>query len=288
MAEFEDDLPESDDLDALLAAPVRVDAKPLPDLILAAGENCPKCRGSGKFRGRNGRIFGDCYHCKGVGKLFFKTTPQARAQAGAKRAARKVLSATENLDAFKVEHPDVYAWFDGSTFPFAVSMREAVTQFGRLTDRQLAAAVTCVQKLDAAKAARAARDDNAVAVDLSKIEEALTRAAQTVGKPKLRLAGLTISLASSASANAGAYYVKSSANGYLGKIVSGKFIRTRECTDADEVKLIEFARDPKAAAIAYGRETGTCACCGRTLTNRESIELGIGPICAGNFFGGAD
>lgn len=31
----------------------------------------------------------------------------------------------------------------------------------------------------------------------------------------------------------------------------------------------------------YGREIGHCGHCGRTLTNPESIERGIGPVCAG-------
>lgn len=32
---------------------------------------------------------------------------------------------------------------------------------------------------------------------------------------------------------------------------------------------------------AWGRRTGTCGVCGALLTNPESIERGIGPICAG-------
>lgn len=36
-------------------------------------------------------------------------------------------------------------------------------------------------------------------------------------------------------------------------------------------------------AKAYGKVTGTCCNCGRLLTNEESIEAGIGPICAGKF-----
>jgi len=39
------------------------------------------------------------------------------------------------------------------------------------------------------------------------------------------------------------------------------------------------AADPLAAAIAHGKETGQCSCCGKTLTKQESIDLGIGPIC---------
>lgn len=36
-------------------------------------------------------------------------------------------------------------------------------------------------------------------------------------------------------------------------------------------------------AAQFGKETGTCCNCGRTLTKQESIDRGIGPICAGKF-----
>lgn len=45
--------------------------------------------------------------------------------------------------------------------------------------------------------------------------------------------------------------------------------------------LTLIARDPQAAMLRYGREIGSCGHCGRTLTNEESRERGIGPICAG-------
>lgn len=38
-----------------------------------------------------------------------------------------------------------------------------------------------------------------------------------------------------------------------------------------------------AEAKAWGALYGTCCVCGRTLTNEESIEAGIGPICASKF-----
>lgn len=44
--------------------------------------------------------------------------------------------------------------------------------------------------------------------------------------------------------------------------------------------LQEFNQNPTYAFERYGRETGTCGVCDRTLTNPESIERGIGPICA--------
>lgn len=37
-------------------------------------------------------------------------------------------------------------------------------------------------------------------------------------------------------------------------------------------------------ASAYGHLTGRCGCCGRLLTNEESIERGIGPICFEKYF----
>lgn len=47
--------------------------------------------------------------------------------------------------------------------------------------------------------------------------------------------------------------------------------------------LAVIARDPKAAAMAYGKLTGTCGICGRHLEDEESVALGIGPICRGKF-----
>lgn len=49
-----------------------------------------------------------------------------------------------------------------------------------------------------------------------------------------------------------------------------------------EVDVMEaIAKDPRAAAIDYGRQLGRCSVCNRELTNPESIDAGIGPICAG-------
>jgi hypothetical protein len=47
--------------------------------------------------------------------------------------------------------------------------------------------------------------------------------------------------------------------------------------------ILTAAADPLAAAVAFGRETGSCSCCGRELTVKASIERGIGPICAEKF-----
>jgi hypothetical protein len=42
-------------------------------------------------------------------------------------------------------------------------------------------------------------------------------------------------------------------------------------------------RMTKEQAAEYGRRTGTCMICNRTLTDPKSIAAGIGPICMKGF-----
>lgn len=68
---------------------------------------------------------------------------------------------------------------------------------------------------------------------------------------------------------------------YLGKVTpTGMDSRL-----PDDVKsvLTEAANDPLSAAIRYGKVSGECSCCGRELTDPQSIKRGIGPICATKF-----
>jgi hypothetical protein len=99
-------------------------------------------------------------------------------------------------------------------------------------------------------------------------------------RPVYRAEGLKISLAPAAGANAGALYVKTEGDEYIGKVTDGRFFGTREATEEHKTALSVIAESPRDAAIRYGRRTGSCACCGRVLSNHQSIELGIGPICA--------
>ena len=45
-----------------------------------------------------------------------------------------------------------------------------------------------------------------------------------------------------------------------------------------------IADDAREAAMRYGRELRSCSVCGRTLTNRVSRKLCIGPVCGGHFY----
>lgn len=54
--------------------------------------------------------------------------------------------------------------------------------------------------------------------------------------------------------------------------------------DAGSTMLMRIiSQGVKECSTRYGRELGRCGVCHRTLTNEESREAGIGPICAGKF-----
>lgn len=47
----------------------------------------------------------------------------------------------------------------------------------------------------------------------------------------------------------------------------------RELSADDRMTMVE--------AAAYGKRTGVCIVCGRTLTHPDSVAAGIGPVCGG-------
>jgi Family of unknown function (DUF6011) len=105
--------------------------------------------------------------------------------------------------------------------------------------------------------------------------------------PKVRLQHddrtFVISMAPATGRNPGALYIKMGTT-YLGKIYYGRFYASEQCDAATEDDVFAVCKAPLEAAVAYGLKYGKCSCCGRTLTNEESIALGIGPICRENYF----
>ncbi len=256
-------------------------------------ELCGKCRGTGIYYGRS-QHGTKCFPCKGVGKFTYRTSREDRIKAKSQRDAAKVRKAATGWEAFSEANPAAAAWIvdRAPRFDFAAQMRAAVEKCGHLTDGQLAA----VERLrikdaerDAQRAAeKVEREASAPVVDITKVVEAI-RAAQGAGikAPKLRLAGFRFSPAPAHGANAGAIYVKTASGDYLGKIAAGKFYRGRDCNQEQAAEIVAVAADPEAAAIAYGRKFGSCACCGRELSDPVSVARGIGPVCAGRFGWGA-
>ena len=179
-----------------------------------------------------------------------------------------MLERTEIIDGLKAA---------ASWSGFAASLVRTYTLRGDLTHSQWASADGMVAKLRA-NADRKNREG--ADIDASRIEALLaTAAAGGLKAPKFRADGLTFSIAGAASRNAGAVYVKGGGV-YFGKISGGRFSPSRDAAAGTGEAVARIAADPTAAAVAYGRLTGSCACCGRTLSDPASVALGIGPICA--------
>jgi hypothetical protein len=66
-----------------------------------------------------------------------------------------------------------------------------------------------------------------------------------------------------------------------GRISQGAFRPGRDVNPAVIARILLIAADPMAAAIAYAQVTSSCSVCGRHLENQDSVDAGIGPVCAG-------
>jgi hypothetical protein len=141
----------------------------------------------------------------------------------------------------------------------------------------------------AQRAARPAAPD-LDAKGLPRIFDMFKSAGAQLTRPAIRLANaqvhLHMSMAGATSKNAGCIYVKGAkgTDAYYGKITpQGKFFAVRECPATVETLLLEFAKNPEVVAQQYGRITGNCCFCGRSLSDDRSTEVGYGPSCAVKF-----
>lgn len=270
-----------------------------------AEKTCPRCKGSGRWVGGYVNYTErDCAICKGSGRVKagykYKTPEEYRAWKAKRDMAanlkweREQAERTARLDKWAAANPVEIEWLrrtadrdavNGRNDSFAAKLLEDIRKYGGLTEGQRAAVTRSIERAAAAKAEREAAAPTMEGAGLSKLVEAFARAqASKLKSPKVRIGDIVFSLAKAASANAGCLYVKTKGGSYLGKITpAAKFLKVRECTTEQEAQVVEIGRDPLAAAIAHGKRTGNCAICGRELTNAESVERGIGPICAENF-----
>jgi hypothetical protein len=271
-------------------------------------ENCEDCRGSGRFTSWSGRVVGPCFKCEGSGKRSFKTSPEQRAKGRDRTAVRKQRVADERLgklEAWVEAHSAEYAFLkQGATWStFYKSLLDNLTEYGSLTDGQFNALTNSMVK---AKATQAKKDADAIDMNVVAIREAFDTAIATAtaeGKPnykaKLRMLSvaqyteykrdpdyktddgdLEISRAPMSGRNGGYLYVKFQST-YVGKISpQGKFYTAYKASkDAIEAVVALNDGDMLELAVAYGKATSNCSCCGRFLENEESVRLGIGPIC---------
>lgn len=187
-------------------------------------------------------------------------------------------AAANQMTAFLVAYPDVSGWlFDNcESNDFAASLAISLQKYGSLTDNQVAAVR---RKLVPGAVA--------VAISVAEIEAKFAVAkSNLVKQPRIRLDTFVFK-AVIKGANAGGIYVTDTTKtddegkaAYLGKVLGGKFLPSRDCSEDQKSRILAAAADPTAAARAYGQRTGNCAICGLELTAEESIQRTIGPICA--------
>ncbi len=246
---------------------------------------CNVCSGTGRYQGRRTQqTKAHCFACKGAG--YFKTSQGDRVKAKAQHYTRKAASLKQKLDAFHEQHEGLHAFLSeaGDWSEFARSLAEQIAQRGSLSEKQLGAARAMQAKVATRQAeGQKTRQEHSGTVDLAKIREMFDAAvASSLKRPVYRAEGLVLSLAPAHGKNPGAIYIKAGEE-YLGKVLGTDFQAARAATDETLTSLQTIAADPLEAAVRYGRLTGACACCGRTLTDPKSVERGIGPICAGKW-----
>lgn len=164
-----------------------------------------------------------------------------------------------------------------ATSSFFQSLLDQFQRKGMLSDRQMDCVYRALEKAKAPK-------PQAQEADLTAIHQ-MFDTARSNGLKKLayRANGLTIKPAAATGRNPGALYVFAN-DQYIGKVVDKGFFPTREATDDQKGELTVIAKDPLEVARLWGMKTGECSCCGRELTNEESVTLGIGPICRKKWF----
>lgn len=257
-------------------------------------ENCRKCRGTGKYAFFSSLGHADCTQCKGRGFHEYRTSPEhranERAKAGAakqRKAEREAAERAELAAAWGAANPGEHAWLkdNADRNEFAASLSASLLKWGSLTENQLRAVRNGMAREADRAAAQAKVVAEAKSVDVAEIERVFARAAGNgLKRPKLLLDEFTFKQASALGRNPGALYVtRSKGDEYLGKVADGKFIKSRDCNDLDEAAILAACADPRAAALRYGRLTGSCSVCARKLVDPTSVEAGIGPICAAKY-----
>ena len=260
-----------------------------------ANYKCTACNGTGVWQKTYlSTIHGyktyknKCFKCQGKGG--FKTCPEARAKAKKARVAKKEKMQKENFKFFNDAHPDELEYIVMTKFKlenstssykdFLQSLMDTIYKYGELSEKQLAA----VQKgMAKAKEWEAKKNKPKAKIDLSAIREKLEKGKEKLKKPVIR-AGDTFkfTFAPEDGKNAGFIYIRHH-NNYIGKIAENGDFFPYKATKEQITYLKEFAKDPIKELRTYGMTTGSCGLCGRSLSVKESVKRGYGPICAENY-----
>jgi hypothetical protein len=179
--------------------------------------------------------------------------------------------------SFATSHPAEFNWITTEAAKgnsFAQNCLCGIRRYGQPTSSMIAAVQRNLQP-------SAKTTTEPTAVDSTKLRERFDHAFK-VGRlkfPKLHFGNFTISKAGENSVNKGALYVKNDGV-YLGKIMGNGFTASQQCTPEVASEVMALVADPFKTVNSYGLRSGNCACCNRPLTAAESVDRGIGPICA--------
>lgn len=189
-------------------------------------------------------------------------------------------AATDTRVQWIAAHKPAYEWLlnarsTGSTF--AASLLGYLERNGTLSPGQLAAVEDNLTRESQIPA-------NVSGEGFSLLMRAFQHARSSGLKyPKVHVGSLRFTLAQEDSKNPGYIYIRADGH-YAGKISpTGEFSPAYETTTAQKERITTVARDPLAAAVAHGHETGNCAICSRHLSDPDSVTRGIGPVCAKKF-----
>lgn len=280
----------------------RASTKTTPTVVFP----CENCAGTGKTYKRYGyrnpvSYERTCPACKGKGS--FKTSAAVRQKNREQAKAREARNQQAAKEAFEEANPGLYQFLIEAAgwSGFAKDMAVAVTKYGTLSEKQLAACQNMRAKVEARKTERqqqANRQATSVG-DVSRIRKMFDDAL-AAGKNKRALLaarfdrdengahvlvdGKPVALAkiklTPARAPRTEIWVKVEGEFCGGINEEGRFKANRNAPAWLVEELERLAANPEQEARLYGKATGVCCCCGAELTNPASIEAGIGPICA--------
>lgn len=271
-------------------------------------EQCPKCRGTGRFMSYTGRPLGECFACKGKGSKTFKSSKETRMQNREKAQGRRADAADGNWDAFAAAHPAEAEFLMGEYARAEKGTRWAdmlgnfiagVRKFRHLTPGQQDVVTRGIERNAQRVAQRAQAAVQRESFSFANLQAAFDAVRQRgAKKAQITIGNVNISLAAASGRNPGSLYVKVDGQ-YAGKIAAdGRWAPGRDAPATLGAKLAEIDADPQTAikgdALARARRIAEaelageqvevpCGCCGILLTDPVSRERGIGPICAGKW-----
>jgi len=128
-------------------------------------------------------------------------------------------------------------------------------------------------------------------IKLNNIVEMLNHAKETIKSPSIQIvtddATYSLTIAGEQSQLPGTINIVSKSIWYGRIFLDGKFQPSKKIPEPIIEQLMNalqaFNHNPEKMAHAYGHRTGRCCFCNLPLTNKKSIDVGYGPVCARNY-----